>query len=137
MIEQILLIIGATIFGVLGALHLYYTFFTNMFMTRDRKVAEAMKATSPLLTNRTTMWDTWIGFNGSHSLGAIFIAIFYILLATTHMEVIRETKSFILLAVLIGASYLYLAIKYWFRIPLIGILIATICFVISAILIYL
>ena len=136
MIEQILLIIGATIFGVLGALHLYYTFFTNMFMTRDRKVAEAMKATSPLLTDRTTMWATWIGFNGSHSLGAIFIAVFYILLATTHMEAIRETKSFILLAVLIGASYLYLAIKYWFRIPLIGILIATICFVISAILIY-
>jgi len=136
MIEQILLIIGAAIFGVLGVLHLYYTFFTNKFMTRDRKVAEAMKATSPLLTNRTTMWDTWIGFNGSHSLGAIFIAIFYILLATTHMEVIRETKSFILLAVLIGASYLYLAIKYWFRVPLIGISIATICFVISAILIY-
>lgn len=134
--EQILLIIGAAIFGGLGTLHLYYTFFTNKFMTRDRKVAEAMKATSPLLTNRTTMWDTWIGFNGSHSLGAIFIAIFYILLATTHMEVIRETKSFVLLAVLIGASYLALAIKYWFRIPLIGILIATICFVISAILIY-
>ena len=47
MIEQILLIIGAAIFGVLGALHLYYTFFTNMFMTHDRKVAEAMKTTSP------------------------------------------------------------------------------------------
>ena len=136
MIEQILLIIGAATFGVLGALHLYYTFFTNMFMTRDRKVSEAMKATSPLLTNRTTMWDTWIGFNGSHSLGAIYIAVFYILLATTHMEIIRETKGFVLLTVLIGISYLYLAIKYWFRIPLIGILIATICFVISAVLIY-
>jgi len=136
MIEQILLIVGAAIFGVLGTLHLYYTFFTNKFMTRDRKVAEAMKATSPLLTNRTTMWDTWIGFNGSHSLGAIVISIFYILLATTHMEVIRETKSFVLLAVLIGISYLALAIRYWFRVPLIGILLATICFVISAILIY-
>jgi len=72
----------------------------------------------------------------SVSLGAIFIAVFYILLATTHMEIIRETKGFVLLTVLIGISYLYLAIKYWFRIPLIGILIATICFVISAILIY-
>jgi len=72
MIEQISLIIGAAIFGVLGALHLYYTFFTNMFMTRDRKVAEAMKATSPLLTDRTTMWATWIGFNGSHSTTTTF-----------------------------------------------------------------
>jgi len=136
MIEQILLIIGAAIFGVLGALHFYYTFFTDMFMTRDRNVAEAMKDTTPLLTKRINVWDAWIGFNGSHSLGAIIIAAFYILLATTHMEVIRETKSFSLLAVVIGVSYLILAIKYWFRIPLIGILIATICFVISAIFIY-
>ena len=82
------------------------------------------------------MWNAWIQFNGSHSLGAIFIAVFYILLATTHMEIIRETKGFVLLTVLIRDSYLYLAIKYWFRIPLIGILIATICFVISAILMY-
>lgn len=58
------------------------------------------------------MWDAWISFNGSHRLGAITISIFYILLTTTHMEVIRETKSFILLAALIGASYLYPAIKY-------------------------
>ena len=137
MAEQILLVIGASIFGILGVLHLYYTFFTNKFMTRDRNVAEAMKQTSPILTGRTSMWNAWIGFNGSHSLGAIVIAVFYILLAATHMEVIRETRSFILLAVGIGFSYLYLAIKYWFKIPLIGILIATICFVISAILIYL
>jgi len=136
MIEQILLIIGAAIFGILGMLHLYYTFFTDKFMTRDRKVAEAMKGTSPLLTNRTSVWDAWMGFNGSHSLGAMAIAIFYILLAATHMEVIRETRAFILLAVLIGLSYLVLAIKYWFRVPLIGILIATLCFIISAILIF-
>jgi len=136
MIEQILLIIGAAIFGVLGVLHFYYTFFTDKFMTRDRKVAEAMKGTSPLLTKQTSVWNAWMGFNGSHSLGAIFIAVFYILLAVTHMDVIRETRAFILLAVLIGLSYLVLAIKYWFRIPMIGILIATLCFIVSAILIF-
>jgi hypothetical protein len=38
MIEQILLIIGAAIFGVLGTLHLYYTFFTNIFMTATGKL---------------------------------------------------------------------------------------------------
>ncbi len=136
MIEQILLIIGAAIFGILGVLHFYYTFFTDKFMTRDRKVVEAMKGTSPRLTKQTTVWNAWMGFNGSHSLGAIFIAAFYILLAVTHMDVIRETGAFILLAVLIGLSYLVLAIKYWFRIPMIGILVATLCFIVSAILIF-
>jgi len=136
MVEQILLITGAAIFGVLGVLHFYYTFFTDKFTPRDRKVTQAMKSTSPLLTKRTSVWDAWIGFNGSHSLGAIFIAAFYILLAATHMEVIRETAAFILLAILIGLSYLALAIRYWFRIPVIGILIATLCFIVSAILIF-
>jgi hypothetical protein len=136
MVEQILLVFGAAIFGVLGTLHLYYTFFTNKFMTRDRKVAEAMQGTSPVLTSQTSIWNAWIGFNASHSLGALVIATFYILLATTHMEVIHETKSFSLLSVLIGICYLYLAKKYWFRVPFICILIATTCFVASALLIY-
>ena len=51
--EQILLIIGASIFGLLGTIHLLYTFFTNKFEAYDSSVNEAMKATSPILTKET------------------------------------------------------------------------------------
>jgi hypothetical protein len=131
---QILIILGASIFGVLGSLHLAYTFFTDRFLPRDRAVIEAMKGTSPVLTRQTTMWDAWIGFNASHSLGAILLAAFYILLATQHMEVLARSKSFILLAVAAGAFYLWLAHVYWFKIPFIGIAIATACFIGAAVL---
>ena len=67
MIEQVLLIAGASIFGVLGTLHLIFTFFTNKFDAYDSSVTEAMKNTSPVLTKDTTVWDAWIGFNASHS----------------------------------------------------------------------
>ncbi len=135
MFEQILIIIGASIFGILGFIHLIYTFYTNKFNARKSSVTEAMKTTSPVLTKETTMWDAWIGFNASHSLGAILVAAFYIPLVILDMAVIIEFKWFSILLVLIGFSYLALAKKYWFKIPFVGVFIATCCFTVAAVLI--
>ena len=135
MIEQILLIAGATIFGVLGSVHLLYTFYSNKFDARDEAVTTGMKNTSPVLTKETTMWKAWVGFNASHSLGALLVTAFYVPLAVTNMQVIRESIWFSILPVLIGLSYLFLAKKYWFRIPFIGILISTLCFIGAAVMI--
>jgi hypothetical protein len=74
---------------VLGCAHLLYTFYTNKFDARDEPVTSSMKNTSPVLTKETTMWKAWIGFNASHSLGAMLVA-FYAPLAVTSMQVIRE-----------------------------------------------
>lgn len=135
MIEQILLIFGATIFGVLGTIHLVYTFFSNTFNAFDQNVTKTMKETSPILTKETTMWKAWVGFNASHSLGAMLVTAFYVPLAFINMEVIREITWFSILPVVIGLSYLVLVKKYWFKIPFIGILVATACFIGAAILI--
>ena len=79
------------------------------------------------------MWDAWVGFNASHSLGAMLVAAFYIPLALFNMDVIRETTWFSFLPVIIGLSYLALAKRYWFKIPFIGILISTACFIGAAV----
>ena len=63
MLEQILIIVGASIFGILGLVHLIYTFYTNKFDARKSSVTDAMKKTSPVLTKETTIWDAWVGFN--------------------------------------------------------------------------
>lgn len=128
------LIIGASIFGLLGIVHLVFTFFSDKFLARDPSVVEAMKRTSPVLTPQTTMWNAWIGFNASHSLGAIFFAAIYLLLATFHMDVLEESKIFVLLGVAVCLFYLFLARRYWFRVPLMGIAVATGCFMASAVL---
>ncbi len=135
MIEQTLLIIGAAIFGILGTAHLLFTFFTNKFNAFDKSVTKAMKSTSPVLTKETTMWNAWVGFNASHSLGAMLVAAFYVPLVITNMAFIRESIWFSILPVIVGVAYLLLAKKYWFKIPFIGILISTICFTGAAILI--
>ena len=132
---QFLLIIGASIFGVLGAIHLMYTFFTNKFEAQDSSVTEAMKGTSPILTKETSVWDAWVGFNASHSLGAMLVAAVYIPLTTSYFNVIQQSVWFSFLPTLVGLSYLVLAKKYWFRIPFFGVLISTLCFVGAAVLI--
>lgn len=129
---QILLIVGVSIFGVLGSIHLVYTFFTEKFSPYDASVAVAMESTSPRLTKETTMWRAWVGFNASHSLGAMLLAAIYIPLAVYHFELIQNSLWFSLLPVVVGISYLILAKKYWFKIPFTGVLISLVCFIGSA-----
>ena len=129
---QILLIIGVSIFGVLGTIHLAYTFLTEKFSPNDASVSTAMKSTSPRLTKETTMWRAWVGFNASHSLGAILLAAIYIPLTINHFDVVKNSLWFSLLPVVVALSYSILAKKCWFKIPFVGLVISLACFLISA-----
>ena len=133
---QILLLAGAAILGILGTAHLLFTFFTDNFLARDPHVTQAMQQSSPNLTPQTTMWRAWVGFNASHSLGMLFIATTYGVLAVRHMEMFYQNKSYGLLIAAIGLSYLVLARRYWFRAPFLGILAATLCFAAANVLVY-
>jgi len=109
---QTLLVIGSLIFGILGSIHLFYTFFTHKFDPRDIEVKYAMENTTPRLTQETSMWQGLIGFNASHSIGAILIALFFIPLSIMHDEIIQSSLWFSILPAGIGLSYLILALKY-------------------------
>ncbi len=132
MLEQLLLIAGALIFGVLGLIHLIYTFFGSAFAPRDAATRTAMESTSPRLTRETTMWRAWIGFNASHSLGAIVFAVFVLLLALGHMPLLRAAPVFAWVAAANAVAWLWLARRYWFRVPFVGLLLASLCFAIAA-----
>jgi hypothetical protein len=93
-----------------------------------------MRATSPRLTRRTSVWSAWVGFNASHSLGALLFAAVYAILAGAHMDWLRASPALIWLAVATSVAYLALAQRYWFRTPLAGIALATLCFVSAALL---
>jgi hypothetical protein len=133
---RVLILAGASVVGALGTLHLVYTFGTGKFLPRDATLLGAMKATSPVLTRRISMWDAWIGFNGSHSLGAMLFAAIYLLLAARHMELLARAPELLAVGLATLLAYLWLAHRYWFRIPFIGIAIATACFAAAAILLF-
>ncbi|MFT4799913.1 MAG: hypothetical protein ACJAYE_001168 [Candidatus Azotimanducaceae bacterium] len=126
---QWLLIVGAGIFGILGTAHLIFTFFSDKFEAFDDSVTKAMQRTSPRISKDTSMWQAWVGFNASHSLGAMVFAGLYIPIAFSHFELIQESLWLAVLPVIVGVAYLILAKLYWFRVPFTGILIATLCFI--------
>jgi hypothetical protein len=86
----------------------------------DPELAAAMTRTWPRLTRRTTMWLTWVGFNLSHSLGALAFGAFVVVIGRSAASYAGQAAACAPLATLIAAAYVGLAVKYWFRIPIVG-----------------
>ncbi len=124
-----LLAASAAIILLLGLAHLLYTFHGTKLHPRDEALAASMRQVSPMLTRQTTMWKAWVGFNASHSLGAIFFGLVYGYLALRHGGVLFQSDFLRLLGLGVLVAYVFLTRASWFRIPLRGIALATVLFV--------
>jgi hypothetical protein len=130
-IARILLDLGGGIFVLLGSLHALYTFLDirrpRRLVPQDPAVALAM-AESPVRLTRggTTMWRAWVGFNFSHSVGAVLFGVLCIY-AGTLLGTVVIPAWVLLLFVAVSFIYLGLSVLYWFRIPTAGIGVASIC----------
>lgn len=136
-IVRILLASAGLIYMILGSAHLFFTFFSNRFQSRDPAVAEAMKRTSPILTGRTTMWKAWVGFNASHSTGAIFFGFILTFAALANLRLYANSEIIQGVTLANSLFYLWLGIRYWFRIPLTGIVLSTLLQLTALVVIYL
>jgi hypothetical protein len=126
----ILLILGGAVFGVLGGLHALYTLLDlrnpRRLVPIDPSVAHAMANSAVRLSRGgTDMWRAWIGFNFSHSVGVLLFAAVAVWAGS---RINRLPVGIMPVLTLIGCVYLVLALRYWFRIPAIGIAIGTGCF---------
>jgi hypothetical protein len=122
--DKYLLIAGCGIFVLLGGAHLVYTFFSNKFDARDASLTEAMKQVSPVITRQTSMWKAWIGFNASHSMGAILFGLVFIVIALENNDYLRHSLALNAILLAVPLSYLILAIRFWFDKPKYGIILA-------------
>ena len=137
MVEKYLWIAGSFILLVLGTIHLLYTFFSKKLLPFRESVITEMKSSTLVLTKETTVWKAWMGFNASHSSGAIYIGIINIFLAIRFFETVGRDYFFIVFNILIVCFYFWLARKYWFRKPFTGIALTLICYVTSAVISFL
>jgi hypothetical protein len=133
MISKYLWMTGSLIFVFLGVLHLVYTFFTTWLLPRNKSAIEEMKKTYPVLTKQTTVWKAWVGFNASHSIGAIFFGFVNIVWSGFYFTLLQNSILLSGITILVSLAYLLLAEKYWFNIPFTGILVATACFLMAII----
>ncbi len=124
-------ITGSVVAGSLGCIHLLLTFFSNKFQPQNPQLMEEMKKASPVLSNDLIMWKAWIGFNGSHSMGLIFMAAINLFIAVKFFPIVQKSHFYFLLNMATIAFYVFLAGKYWFSKPLIGVCIVCICYAAS------
>ena len=120
-----LVVASAAIILLLGLVHLLYTFHGRKLHPRDPALEAQMREVSPVLTRETTMWKTWIGFNASHSYGAILFGLVYGYLAIAEGAMFFRSPFLLLVGLLLLVSYTFLGKMYWFRIPFRGIVLAT------------
>jgi hypothetical protein len=119
-----LLAASALIILLLGLIHLLYTFHGTKLHPRDPQLTGALKEASPVISRQTTMWKAWVGFNASHSLGAILFGAVYGYLAVVHGAFLFQSLFLLGLGLLLLMSYAFLGKLYWFSTPFRGIVLA-------------
>jgi len=88
-----------------------------------------MREVSPVITRETTMWKGWVGFNASHSFGAILFGVIYGYLSIAHEEFLFRTPFLLFVGLLLLIGYVFLGKRYWFNVPYRGIALATVLYV--------
>jgi hypothetical protein len=106
-------------------MHLAYSFLTRKFSPTEKQLETAIKQVAPRISGETTMWKVWIGIHISHSMGLVLFGLIYGYLALCRWDVLLRSHFLIGLGLLWLVGYMLLAQIYWFRIPLIGVCLAT------------
>lgn len=128
MLSRILVGFGSGIILLLGAIHLLYTFWGQKLTPRDSDLRTSMNDVAPVISNETTMWKAWVGFNASHSMGAILFGLIYGYLAVFEANLLFGSIYLTSVGVAMLVGLFLLGKKYWFNIPFTGISIALVCF---------
>jgi hypothetical protein len=130
-IASLLLATSALVILALGVAHLVFTFRGNKFHPRDAALEARLKEVSPIITRETTMWKAWVGFNASHSYGAILFGLVYGYLALVHGPFLFASPFLLGVGLLLLGGYVFLGKRYWFSIPFRGIVLATALYVLA------
>ena len=128
-LAQSLLAASAAIILVLGVIHLAYTFTGTKLHPRDRALATGMQDSSLMISRETTMWKAWIGFNASHSFGAMLFGLVYGYLAIAQAAVLFASPFLLTVGGILLAGYVFLGKVYWFSVPYRGIVAAAALYV--------
>lgn len=128
MIAKTLMCASAAIVLILGSVHLLYTFRGNKLTPRDPSLQLRMQEALPVITRHTTMWKAWVGFNASHSMGAMLFGLIYGYLAIAHTDILFCSPFLLGVGLLMLVGFLAVGARYWFRLPITGTTMALVCY---------
>jgi hypothetical protein len=120
---------SAAVILLLGLVHLLYTFRGRKLHPRDAELEARLREVSPVITRQTTMWKAWVGFNASHSFGAILFGAVYAYLSLAHGSLLFGSPFLLSVGLLLLLGYVFLGHRYWFSVPFRSIVLATVLYV--------
>ena len=119
---------------MLGVSHLVFTFWGPMLTPSDPALQISMSQIAPVITNETTMWRCWVGFNASHSLGLILFGLVFGYLALAHGQLLFRSPFLLIVGLAMLGGFVVLSKVYFFSAPLRDISISLACYVASIVL---
>ena len=125
------MVLSAGIIFTLGAIHLIYTFYGLQLTPRDPALQISMSQVSPVISKETTMWRCWVGFNATHGMALLLFGLVFGFLALAHGEVLFHSPFLLVVGLAMLAGLVVLCKLFFFRVPLIGVSIALVCYVAS------
>ncbi len=128
---KILMVLSAAIVLMLGAAHLYYTFQGPLLTPRDPALQSSMAQISPVISNQTTMWRCWVGFNASHSMALILFGLVFGFLALAHGPLLFQSPFLLAVGLAMLTGLAALCKLYFFSGPLTWVGVAWVCYVAS------
>ncbi len=130
-----LVIVGASIFLLLGILHGILTLQDlrdpRTFTPPDPNLRQAMQESSIAIHPHTNLWKAWLGFNLSHSLGLVIFGGTFLAIGLFYFQAFAQIFWLQGCALLISAVYLVMSLKFWFAQPVIATGIGLTCFAIA------
>jgi hypothetical protein len=128
---KILMVLSASIVFTLGVTHLVYTFWGPNLTPRDPALQISMNQIAPVITNETTMWRCWVGFNSSHSMGLILFGLVFGYLALAHEQLLFQSPFLLVIGLAMLGGLVVLCKIYFFSAPLTSVSISLACYVAS------
>lgn len=134
--SQLLIIVAASVFLLLGGLHGVVTLKDlknpKAFTPRDPELRKAMQQSSIAFHRTINLWDAWMGFNLTHSLGLVLIGAAFLHVGVFEPAAFAQSPLLQACAIGVSATYLILSLKFFFAQPAICSAFAMACFAIAA-----
>ena len=128
---QILLTAAGTIVLLMGIGHLLLTlrdvWKPTAFTPTQESVRLAMQSAQLRFNRRINLWESWLGFNLSHSMGVMVCGAVLLFVARLHFGAFLDSAVLQTVIVFIVLSYLAVAIRFWFWGPILGLSVVLLC----------
>jgi len=137
---QLLIVVGSSIFVLLGGAHGVLTLRDlnnpRSFTPRDPELRAAMQKSAIAFHPKVNLWQAWLGFNLTHSLGIVMFGGAFLYVGIFHSLLFSQSPLLQGCSIFVSAAYLVISLNFFFSKPAIGSGISMGCFILAAALSY-